>query len=159
MIGGRMVDHPVAQQRPVLHQSEHGLPPYMPPALREGRCQAMMKLTRLRERQTGPIAPSRAARARLALYENLASEKREISWAVAPIMARSARISPMIGANLKPWPEHGDATMIWGCDGSRSRMKSPSGETVYRQVLAVMSRPSAPGTWALRAVRIVASSP
>src|SRR5258708_23372528 len=47
-------------------------------------------------------------------HENRAKENREMSWAVRPVTARSARISPITGANLKPCPEHGDATMIWG---------------------------------------------
>lgn len=62
--------------------------------------------------------------------ENRAREKREMSWSVRSKTARSARISPITGANLKPCPEHGDATMTWGHPGSRSRMKSPSGVVV-----------------------------
>src|SRR5207248_11267260 len=57
---------------------------------------------------------------------NRASEKRARSCRVAPAVARSARISPITGANLKPWPEHGDATMTWGAPGRRSTRKSPS---------------------------------
>ena len=34
-----------------------------------------------------------------------------------PPMARSARISPITGANLKPWPEQGEATIICGASG------------------------------------------
>ena len=53
-----------------------------------------------------------------------------MSCRVAPSVARSARISPITGANLKPWPEQGEATMTFGAPGSRSMMKSWSGVTV-----------------------------
>src|SRR5215470_9687801 len=64
------------------------------------------------------------------LHKNRLSAKREMSWSVRPVTARSARISPITGANLKPCPEHGAATMIRGDWGNRSRMKSPSGVMV-----------------------------
>ncbi len=41
-----------------------------------------------------------------------------------------ARISPITGANLKPWPEQGEATITFGAPGRRSMMKSWSGVTV-----------------------------
>ena len=42
-----------------------------------------------------------------------------MSCAVVPPVARSARISPITGANLKPWPEQGEATMMFTAPGSR----------------------------------------
>ena len=48
----------------------------------------------------------RGVRAVSPLYpENLPAANNLISWLVAPSSARSARISPTTGANLKPWPE------------------------------------------------------
>ena len=41
-----------------------------------------------------------------------------MSWRVVPVVARSARISPIAGANLKPCPEHGEATMMFAWPGS-----------------------------------------
>src|SRR6266567_9499877 len=38
----------------------------------------------------------------LAAQPKRAREKRAILWAVAPVVARSARISPITGANLNP---------------------------------------------------------
>src|SRR5258707_4425813 len=53
-----------------------------------------------------------------------------MSWVVAPIVARSARILPITGANLNPWPEQSEATMMLGAPGRRSTTKSPSGVVV-----------------------------
>ena len=53
--------------------------------------------------------------------------KRPIGQRVFRSIARSARISPMILANLKPWPEHGDAKTICGASGCSPRTKCSSG--------------------------------
>ena len=45
-------------------------------------------------------------------------------------VARSARTSPITGANLKPWPEQGEAMTMFGAPGMRSMMKSWSGVMV-----------------------------
>jgi hypothetical protein len=96
------------------------------PAAAQFRCRCVQPATGLRhdrlrlvlvdrDRFLGkPCFLGKSWRLRIATHENRASEKREISWAVAPVVARSARISPIIGANLKPWPEQGDATIICG---------------------------------------------
>src|SRR5439155_7585432 len=38
------------------------------------------------------------------------AERNPIGWRVSPSSTRSARISPITVENLKPWPEHADAT-------------------------------------------------
>src|SRR5262249_42570916 len=63
-------------------------------------------------------------------HGNGSRESRLMSCAVDPLVARSARISPIAGANLKPWPEQGDATITCGALGRLSMMKSWSGVTV-----------------------------
>ena len=40
-----------------------------------------------------------------------------MSWRVEPSSARSARISPITGQNLKPWPENPAATTTLGASG------------------------------------------
>ena len=90
--------------------------------------------------------------------EKRSSRKSEMSCSVIPIVARSLRISPTIGANLKPWPQHGDATMIPGEFGKRSMIKVPSGVSVYMHVFAATSRPLAAGTNSAIADRMPASS-
>ena len=123
----RVIDDAMAQQRPVLHQSQHGSLP--------GRRPSVPARLQLRE-LSQPWMRGKPVSMRILLLAgaqspaNRASPKREISCTVAPVVARSARMSPMAGANLKPWPEQGEATTICGAPGSRSMMKSPSGVMV-----------------------------
>ena len=55
---------------------------------------------------------------------------REISLAGVLPRARSANTSPITLANLKPWPEQGEARMTRGSTGDRSITKSSSGVRV-----------------------------
>ncbi len=48
-------------------------------------------------------------------------------------------------ANLKPWPEQGEARMTWGRPGYRSMMKCSSGVLVKMQVFQLSSGPLASG--------------
>src|SRR5262245_11692818 len=84
---------------------------------------------------TGLRLPARRVRATgdslrrggpFARQPNRPSEKRAMSCAVVPVVARSARISPITGANLKPWPEQGEAALVLGAPGRRSIRKWPS---------------------------------
>jgi hypothetical protein len=47
------------------------------------------------------------------------TEKRRMLWSVVPVVARSVMISPITGANLKPCPEQGEATIpaLWPAAG------------------------------------------
>ena len=56
--------------------------------------------------------------------------------------ARAAAISPTRGANLAPWPEHGEQTTN---GPRRSRMKSSLAVEVYRQVTSPTGSGSRPG--------------
>ncbi len=49
-----------------------------------------------------------------------------IGHSVAPSVTRSARMSPINGANLKPWPEQAEANATPGAAGWRSTMKRSS---------------------------------
>src|SRR6267143_3953656 len=42
------------------------------------------------------------------------AERKLIGWRVSPSITRSVRISPITLENLKPWPEHADATTTCG---------------------------------------------
>jgi hypothetical protein len=55
-----------------------------------------------------PIIDRVAYLAVVGLAKRLA-RNRSIGWLVEPLKARSARISPITGANLKPWPEQAEA--------------------------------------------------
>ena len=61
----------------------------------------------------------------------------------------SARIRPNSDAYLKAWAAP-SATSTLGASGTRSRTKSRSGVSVYRQVFVTMSGPTAPGRCAAR---------
>src|SRR5688572_7410305 len=56
----------------------------------------------------------------------------ERSSLLVPVVARSARDSPMTLANLNPCPEHGDATTTSGDPGRVSITKCSSGVLVNR---------------------------
>ncbi len=101
----------------VARQSEGGRPDY---------CRRAFLLKAFRP--MGPRGATPAAWS--AVQANLAGEKRPIGLSVAPVVARSARISPMMLANLKPWPEQGDASTIRGQSGCGPRMKCSSGVRV-----------------------------
>jgi hypothetical protein len=46
-------------------------------------------------------------------YEKRRGDRNSIGWPVSPASARSARISPITGANLKPCPENPQAIETW----------------------------------------------
>jgi len=144
VIGPGMVDDAMAKERPVLHQPEHRVP-HSPCILQSKRL--AQRLCNLRRRgrirrggfRSGPRSKvsgmsqprnRRICRATVAAQPNRPRENRAMSWDVVPMVARSARISPITGANLKPWPEQGEATMILEAPGRRSMRKSPSGVMV-----------------------------
>ena len=58
---------------------------------------------------------------------NRTNLRNSISWLVDPSLARSARISPTTGANLKPWPEQTEAITTFGASGWRSITKCAVG--------------------------------
>src|SRR5690349_10302253 len=71
------------------------------------------------------------------------SRKSEMSWAVAPPVTRSARISPTTEQNLKPWPEKPAATIARSDSGWRSTRKCSSGESSKRHVFRATVGPAA----------------
>src|SRR5439155_1638411 len=73
------------------------------------------------------------------------AERNPIGWRVSPVSTRSARISPITLENLKPWPEHADATTTFEWSGRWSTMKGASGVFVYMQTLASRHSPFARG--------------
>src|SRR6201999_2514969 len=70
----------------------------------------------------------------------------EMGWPVVPSMARSARISPTMGTNLKPWPENPHATVTFSESGWRAMTKCSSGVLEYMQVAECRHGPSSAGT-------------
>ena len=59
-----------------------------------------------------------------------------MSWRDSPRSARSAMISPITLANLKPWPEQGEVKLTWGWRGWTSMMKWWSGVLVNMHCLS-----------------------
>src|SRR5262245_24068101 len=113
-----VVDDAMAQERPVLHQPKHGVSPWFllmaservaRPTIRNrvGSAASATPPSAWRTRApkvTGMPRPCnwRICGISLAAQPNRPRENRAMSWGVAPVVARSARISPITGANLKP---------------------------------------------------------
>ena len=76
-------------------------------------------------------------------YAGTASRKRNrlMSCSVSPCCARSARMRPSRLANLKPCPEHGEASTMRGSSGCVSTRKCASGVRVYMQVMSFVAGP------------------
>src|SRR5262249_28938656 len=111
-----MVDDAMAKERPVLHQPKHGVSPFL--LMKPDRVAADCAIApaRLHPQPRSPLGRTRtptlpAGRGRanwricskpLTAQPKRPRAKRAMSWRVAPVVARSARISPTTGANLKP---------------------------------------------------------
>src|SRR5215475_2275126 len=108
----------MAQERPVLHQPKHGVSPWFllmaSERAQRGRLYVIASARRHRQhrRPLGGRAPQGYRHAAAVQLENMGiplaaqpnrpRENRAMSWGVAPVVARSPRISPITGANLKP---------------------------------------------------------
>ena len=139
VVDSGMIDDAMAEQRPVLHQPKHGVS--------SGSCLLRWQRTTDDYTRAAPSLVASMAAAfiawnaglgylrgmavtgdslrrgePLALSRTPAARTGDVVR-VVPVVARSARISPITGANLKPWPEHGEAATILGAPGRRSIRK------------------------------------
>src|SRR5262249_51448253 len=109
VVDSGMVDDAMAKERPILHQSAHRVSSQSSffatqraGSAASGRADFARPRTRTPQgyRHVAAAQPENR-RLRPLAQPKRRSEKRAMSWGVAPVVARSATISPITGANLK----------------------------------------------------------